>query len=376
LGTEAVKVSLISASYPPIRCGVGDQVGKQAALLAEAGETVQVLTSGPGVGQPEDRVEVLRQQPGWSVLHLPALENKVRQLAPDVVHLHYPSLGYGLGLAPNLLFLRLRLARSLIRRVVTLHEYQQFTWKGRARLWPTLRFAHRIICTNRLDQKKLESDFPACLGKIQVIPLGNPLAEEPAQVGAKRTAPGLVHFGTVMPNKGWEDLLLALARLRQQGRPQRLLAITALEPDTFAYHLQIKRRIAELGLASEIVFTGYLPAAEASARLRTGRIAVQPYPDGARLNRSSLVTVLAHGLAVLSTDPPQVLGELTVNKHYWAVRPRDPSDLAQGILHLLDHPELVEQLQAQALAVSRDYFSWPRIISLTRGLYQQLLAAR
>lgn len=373
---EFVKVCLISASYPPIRCGVGDQVSRQAGLLSAAGESVQVLTTGSGFARPEAGVDVLRQQPGWGAGQTPALAAAVRRLAPDIVHLHYPSLGYGLGLAPNLLFAGLRLARAACRRVLTLHEYQQFTWKGRARLWPALRFAHRIICTNRLDQKKLESDFPACQGKIQVIPLGNPLADEPAARPADGPAPGLVHFGTVMPNKGWEDLLLALARLKQQGRPQRLLAITELDPDAFAYHRGISRRIAELGLESEIVFTGYLPAAEASARLRAGRIAVQPYSDGARLNRSSLVTVLAHGLAVLSTDPPLELEELAANRQYWAVRPRDPADLAQGILHLLDHPTLVEKLQAEAVAVSGSYFAWPRIISLTRGLYQQLAAAR
>ncbi len=366
-----MKICLVSAAYPPVRCGVGDQVAKQAALLAAAGESVQVLTSSAQDSQPGAGVEVLAGQTGWSAAHLPALVNRVRQLTPDVVHLHYPSLGYGLGLAPNLLFPGLRLQKAPVRRVVTLHEYQQFTWKGRARLWPTLRFAHRIICTNQLDRKKLEGDFPDLRGKVRVIPLGNPLADEPGQANADRAVPGLVHFGTVMPNKGWEDLLLALARLKQQGRPQRLLAITALEPEKYAYHEQVQQRIQELGLSSEIEFTGYLSPGEASSSLRSGRIAVQPYPDGARLNRSSLVTVLAHGLAVLSTDPPQVLDELTANRHYWAVRPRDPSDLAQGILHLVDHPDLVEKLQAQALAVSRDYFSWPRIISLTRGLYQQ-----
>lgn len=355
---------------------MGDQVAKQAALLAAAGESVQVLTSSAKASQTTAGVEVLAQQPGWSAVHLPALVAAVRHLAPDVVHLHYPSLGYGLGLAPNLLFPGLELARSPIRRVVTLHEYQQFTWKGRARLWLTLRFAHRIICTNRLDQKKLSGDFPALQEKIQVIPLGNPLDGGFSQAGSRRDSPGLVHFGTVMPNKGWEDLLLALARLKQQGRPQRLLAVTALEPEAYAYHRQVQQRIQELGLGSDIKFTGYLSPSEASDCLRAGSIAVQPYPGGARLNRSSLVTVLGHGLAVLSTDPPQVLDELTANQHYWAVRPRDPSDLVQGILHLVDHPDLVERLQAQALVVSRDYFSWPRIISLTRGLYQQLAAAR
>ncbi|MEW6516875.1 MAG: glycosyltransferase family 4 protein [candidate division FCPU426 bacterium] len=370
-----MRVCLISASYPPVRCGVGDQVYLQAERLSAAGESVQVLTSASVAAPPAAQVELLPLQLDWNAARTLELAAHVRRLAPEVVHLHYPALGYGLGLAPNLLFPALELTGFRGRRVATLHEYRQFTWKGKARLWPTLRFAHRLICTNRLDQKALENDFPSCREKIQIIPLGNPLEAETPEAATGPAATDLVHFGTIMPNKGWEDLLLALARLKGQGRPQRLLAVTALEPEAYAYHRIVKQRIQALGLEAEVVFTGYLPAAEAGAALRSGRIAVQPYSEGARLNRSSLVAVLAHGLAVISTDPPLALEELTANRHFWAVRPRDPVDLAQGILHLLDHPELTASLRREALEVSRAYFSWERIISLTRGMYRQILAS-
>ncbi len=373
-----MKVCLVSGSYPPVQCGVGDQTERLAEGLAQADESVTVLTTRSVPASSPGRVTVIPDLPDWSCTRLPALIKRIRRMNPDIIHLQYPSLGFERGLAPNLLFPALRLQRLPAKRVLTLHEYASLTWKGRWRLWLTLRWAHRIICTNRRDQEVLAADFPGCQGKLQVIPLGSTVGSREEAAGnesaesllPKENKTWLLHFGSVMPNKGWEVLVPALRQLRDEGRSVGLLAVSDLQPARYAYHRRVSDLIQASGLSSHIQFTGYLPTDQVSRKMQACCLAVQPYTDGARLNHSTFVAVLAHGLAVVTTDPLHLLEEVKHGRQFWGVIPRDPKALADGIKHLLDHPDLVEKLRKGA-AQAADYFSWDRIIRLTRCVYQQ-----
>lgn len=374
-----MQVCLISGSYPPIRCGVGDQTERLAAGLAQAGESVTVLTS-QSVPATDNPVKVLPVLPHWGMTRLPLLLEKVKRMKPDVVHLQYPSLGFGRGLAPNLLFPALRLWNLSAKRVITLHEYDSLTWKGQWRLWPALRWAHRILCTNQRDLDEVAEKNPGFCDKLRLVPLGSTVGSQtdpagspgPEDVFPQDGKTWLLHFGSVMPNKGWEVLVPALQRLRNEGRAVGVLVVSELQPAKYAYHQQVADLIQAAGLSQHIRFTGYLAAEQVSRTLQAGRIAVQPYTDGARLNHSTFIAVLAHSLAVITTDPLYLLEEVKHGRQFWGVLPRDPKALADGIKHLLDQPELVDRLR-NAAGQAAGYFSWQRIIKIIRGVYLQQL---
>ncbi|MCK5240896.1 glycosyltransferase family 4 protein [bacterium] len=375
-----MKICLISGSYPNTRCGVGDQVRCLAEKLDIAGESVSVITSCQAEVKASAHIKVYPEIDHWQAPGIKTIVRLLDRIQPEVVNLHYPSAGFEKGLAPNLLFAWLHWRRPQWRRVLTLHEYGTYTTKGRLRLWPAIRFAQRVICTNQWDQSQVQQNHAARTAGIQVIPLGsnvgsleeNPAAGERSFVLPDQQKTWLLHFGTVMPNKGWEIMLPALRRLKNEQQNIGLVVVGALEPQRYAYHKKVHDMIQSLGLSEDIHFTGYLATDHIADVFAKFSLAVQPYTEGVQLNRSSLIALLAYGKAVISTDSMLLLEQLTHGKHFWGVLPNDDKALAEGIKLVLKDPVLIQRLQAGALSAAQ-YFSWKRIVSLYRGVYQQLL---
>jgi glycosyltransferase involved in cell wall biosynthesis len=303
---------------------------------------------------------------------LQACERLLRQCVPDTVHLQYPGLGFERGVTPTFLLSYLAWRMPTCRRVITLHEYAMFTWRGKLRLWPALTDTHAVICTNHADRRALRR-FAQHVQPVRVIPLGSAINPEdvppevfPAPTPGEQT---WVHFGSVMPNKGWEILLQAWASLQTLGPARYLDVFAELEPDKYATHRAVDLLRRTLGLASRVVFRGYLPTAEIHAALRVSSgLAVLPFSEGARLNRSSLVALLNAGLAVVSTCPSAPLEGLRHGENIWYAAPGDLETLLAGLARVAQDAELAQRLQAGARRVA-GRFAWKRIAGQHAKLY-------
>ncbi len=373
-----MRVCLVSGTCPPVRCGVGDYAWLLARHLARAGCEVTLLTSRGACAPPPPGVRVLPVVRNWGLAGLPELAARIETLRPQVVHVQYPTAAYPRALGITGLIPWLKLRRPGIACVVTLHEYAAFTWRGRLRLSLALASARRIICTNHRDRRALVRRHCAWRARVRVIPLGSNIGPFSSRAG-KRVRGGkkpgtiwLTHFGTVMPNKGWESLLLALQALVAGGRDLGLRVVGALEPGRFAYHRRVADRITALGLQTRVLFSGFAPA-EKVGRLFAGTsgIALQPYRGGAALNRGSLAACLAHGLAVVTTRPRQPLEGLAHGKQVWFVDDH-PQAIRAGLARVLDDPLLASRLRSGARTAARR-FAWPRIASRTLRLYRGVL---
>ncbi len=377
-----MKICLVTGSFPEMRCGVGDYTRCLANEFIKAGHQVAVLTSDQKEVRKLGDSELRPKIRSWRIFNLWQIMRELDRINPQIVHLQYPSLGYGRGLAPNLLLPVLRLFRPRIKCIITLHEYAIFSWLGKLRLWLTLAIAQGIVCTNHHDRRSLRSIQSRALRRVRVIPLGSSVGSIFENAGLKcdnnlifetmpeldRNKTWLVHFGTVMPNKGWEIMIQAYSQLKQEGRLVGMLVAGELDDRHYAYHSRVKAMISEAGLNEHIRFTGFLSAESAGRVIGSCHIAVLPFYGGARLNRSSMVAMLSWGLAVLTTTPARPLEKLWPGRHFWIVEPGSPHALAQGIKILLDDPALVDRLQTGAReAASR--FSWSRIVRQTQKLY-------
>jgi glycosyltransferase involved in cell wall biosynthesis len=69
----------------------------------------------------------------------------------------------------------------------------------------------------------------------------------------------------------------------------------------------------------------------------------------------SLLEALAVGLSVVTTGAGGIPGIINDGINGLIVRPNDPSGLADGIIRLVESPELVQELSEQAKLSSRDY---------------------
>jgi glycosyltransferase involved in cell wall biosynthesis len=133
------------------------------------------------------------------------------------------------------------------------------------------------------------------------------------------------------------------------------------------YERQIRARIADLGLADNVVLTGFLPDADVARRLVAADIAVLPFNRGATLKSGTLIACLRFGLPVIATQGGQ-LGELRHGDSVWLVPPRDSSALAAALRALSADPERRRRIGAVGATIATQ-FDWTTIAARHRELY-------
>jgi len=102
MGSRRFRVALITGSFPLEICGVGDYSARLAEHLAPWCD-VHVITSwGEGEKNGAGGPTVHRVMNSWSLRKVPFLVSLIRKIAPDVIHIQYPTRGYGAGTLPYL----------------------------------------------------------------------------------------------------------------------------------------------------------------------------------------------------------------------------------------------------------------------------------
>jgi glycosyltransferase involved in cell wall biosynthesis len=397
-----VRVALVSGHYDPLRDGVSDYTRRLAVELGAAQvETVVITTSGRAA-EASDALGVAR---AWTAVGVARTARLLRRLGPDVVHVQFAPSAYGfrgeVGLLPLLL------GRSGPPLVVTLHEYGWWSWRPRwlpgplaEAAWSRLErrgwwdretqllvpSSAAVVVSNQAHASAVTARLPGCRARVTRIPIGINLevgtaaadrAGVRAELQAPADAPLLVHFGFAHPNKGVEDLIQAVGRLRRSHPDLRLLIVGGTHSlalrgqEALAYRRRIEQAVRACGLEQAVRFTGYQPAARVSRLLDAADVAVLPFTHGTTAKSSSLLTVLAHGLPVVATaaDPPDPL--LEDGRTVLLAPRRHPAGLAAAIQRLLDDPALRARLAREGGTLAARH-AWPAIAAAHRQLYRQV----
>jgi glycosyltransferase involved in cell wall biosynthesis len=354
--------------------------------LAREGVDTTVVTTELPTGATNDP-PAERCIPAWDWQAWQALGRICREA--EVVHIQYQAAAYGLHPAINLWPRWLRMQRRRPRVVTTFHDLRVpylFPKAGPLRWWVTLALARgsdAVIVTNAADEARLRA---AGLGDTALarIPLGNNIpVSPPAEYdrGAWRDRLGvtqgeylLVHFGFLNSSKGCETLVDALARLRRAGLSVRLLMIGGrtgdADPTNVAYAARIEELIAGHNLEAAVIWTDFVSPVEVSAHLLAGDAAVLPYRDGASLRRTTLITALAHGLPVITTQPEHPIAELRDGDNVVLVPRDDPRALARAIALVLQSDDTRRRLGRGAQSLAKA-FDWEEIARKTARLYRR-----
>lgn len=309
-----MKIALVSGTFPPIRCGVGDYVERFTRAIVARGVEVHVLTSrGAGQRWAARGVTVWPGVLDWGVRGMAAILDRITRVDPQVVHLQYPTLLYGKKLGINALpwlFKRRWPARPL---VTTLHEFAQYSRLGQWRLMPNVRLADAVVVTTREERDAVVRRYPGARGVLRVIPIGSNIPVAGSATAGRRllrtlgAEPGdrlLAYFGWVGPGKGVLPLIEATRRLWNAGWRVRLVGITAFRPHADAFHREVERRAKELEIQGRVTWTGFLPERQVSDALLACEACVLPFDEGLRLNRGSFLAALLHGVPLLTTRGP------------------------------------------------------------------------
>ncbi|MDG4811021.1 glycosyltransferase family 4 protein [Micromonospora sp. WMMD1120] len=178
----------------------------------------------------------------------------------------------------------------------------------------------------------------------------------------------LLYHGRVDARKGVLDLLDAVAKLRADAVPVRLL-ISGIGPDLDA----VASRITELGLADVVELLGAVPYERAHEVYARGEVFVSPtYAEGFS---NTILEALASGLPVISTDVVGVRDCVRPDENGLLVPPGDPAALAAAVRRLLDDPALRRRLAEQGRRDVERQWSWPVIADQITGVYDGLTPA-
>ena len=387
-----MRILLISGEFSPMQGGVGDFTHELGKELAALGCQVSVITSkAAGSRRQVDGVAVFPIIEKWDWRCWAIILKLLRELKPDVVNIQYQTAAYGMHPAINLLPRRLRRESRRPRVVVTYHDLREpylFPKAGPLRRWITrepARQSDAVIVTNHEDEWRM-ANGEWRIANLARIPIGSNIAPMPpadydrdawrARWGA---GPGdllLAYFGFLNESKGGETLIRALAEVVAHGMPASLLMIGgqvgSSDPTNVAYLRQIEALIAELSLDERVTWTGYTPADEVSANLLAADVCVLPYRDGVSFRRGSFMAALAHGCAIVSTEPRVPVPELRDEENILLIPPDDPAALARAITRLAENADLRRRLGAGAANLAQ-HFTWEKIAAQTLALYETLL---
>ncbi|MBX2997430.1 MAG: glycosyltransferase family 4 protein [Caldilineaceae bacterium] len=398
-------ILFVTGEYPPMRGGVGAYTAELGRALLPLGVKVSVITAlgmNPTLGMnPQATINpALGMNPqakadssiypqsypqirhwGWSTVG--EIARFARQQGADWLHVQYQTAAFQMHPAIN--FAPYLWRRWGLHTAWTYHDLlvpYLFPKAGRfLRRWITERPAFDATFTTVTN----EADFRQLAGRVDrlfKIPIGSniegrTLSSDQRQKRRRQrgyTDDSLVigYFGFLNRSKGGLTLVNTLDLLVRAGRNAYLLMIGervgASDPTNYGYLQEVEGRIAALGLADRVQWTGHQSDAEIGVDLNAADILFMPYVDGVSLRRGTLMAGLVNGCAIVTTAPRDPLPELVDGRELLTVPPEDATAGAAAILRIADDPALAQRLRSNARHASGQ-FAWSTIAAQHQHLY-------
>jgi len=246
-------------------------------------------------------------------------------------------------------------------------------WFSRLMLPRFLRQADKILAISECTRQDALNLYNLPSSKIVTIPLGislNPQiisAELTHQIRLKYNLPTqyLLYVGTIEPRK---NLSLLFSALKEANLPQVKLVVVGKKGWLYD---QTFKQLQELGLESQVIFTGFVPDKELMPIYKLADAFVFPsLYEGFGL---SILEAMACGTAVICSNNsslPEVAGDAAM-----LVPPNDIRGWVQAITQVTQNESLRAQLREQGLR-QVTHFSWATTAQQTYQVYQEIYASR
>lgn len=336
-------VLIVSGSWPPQPCGVGDYTEVLSRELENHGISVARFRSNR-----------------FSRFYSSEIVDEIKETDCDLVHIQYPTAGYGRSLTPS------ALARSIRKKpvVVTLHEYSLFRWYRRAWFGPFAQHCAARVFTTDDERDLFQRRFPARKGLDSTIEIGSNI---PASPQKDRQPDRVCYFGLIAPGKGIDEFL-GLCALAASAAINLSFELIGAIPER---HIRYANEILKRAAAFNVRILLNLPEHAVADRLGGSTYAYLPFPDGASAKRGTLAAAIVNGLIVItkhSRITPQWVRSATLNA-------KTPSEALDALLRLQSdsHSHLALRDRAGSAA---SHFRWDAIAQRHADLYQRLLTTR
>jgi glycosyltransferase involved in cell wall biosynthesis len=332
-----MKITFITGSYPPDVCGVGDYTFRLAEALRQQGIAVDVMHDG-----------------GWQLGDTPRIFRQIRSQRTDIIHIQYPTIGYGAGLAPQMLSL-------LVNSVVTIHEISKAHILRKISLLPFSVRPRQVIFTTPYERDFALSWAPWVAQCCDVIPLASNIT-----IGAKEKVSNskeIIYFGMIRPNKGIEQVLILAELIKKSSQPFRIRIIGIPYPGLTEYVRELRQRSRDL----PVTWSLDLSNVEVADILSQSLVAYVPFPDGASGRRGTLLALLANGVATITTGGLHTTRELDDVVEL----AHSPEQALARIRTILNDPTLQRKLSNMGRKYARG-FTWVQIAQQHIDLYKDI----
>lgn len=246
-----------------------------------------------------------------------------------------------------------------------------------------VRDADRIIAECPQDLDDLTGLYGADVRKVSMIPCGfDPNELSPAgramraQLGIDEAEFVVLQLGRLVPRKGVDNVIRAVATLRRAHRIDARLVIVggnSEHPNEQATPeiARLRAIAAEGGIAEQVIFTG-----------RRGRAALPAYYSAADVFVTTPwyepfgitpVEAMACGVPVIGSAVGGIKYSVVDGKTGLLVPPEDPETLARRLAMLQARPEWARALGRAGQRRAQQLFTWQRVAGQVSELYESML---
>jgi glycosyltransferase involved in cell wall biosynthesis len=204
----------------------------------------------------------------------------------------------------------------------------------------SLACARHVVATSRMIMRILLEDFGVPVERLSVVEPGVDAAERIPRIRAATVH--LLSVGAIVPRKGYDVLVAALARIRHL--PWRLVIVCDCTRSAHTAE-QLFTRIREAALADRVTMRGIVSEDELSSLYAQADLFVLPSRfEGYGM---AFTEAIAHGVPVVGTTAGAI-GQTVPREAGVLVAPDDAEALAGALQHLIEHSEERERLAAAA----------------------------
>jgi glycosyltransferase involved in cell wall biosynthesis len=380
-----MRIGLVTGEYPPMQGGVGAYTRILAQTLADQDHQVFVLSS-TQAREDDTRVQLSPSVDQWGIGALNAVRHWAQDKRLDIVNIQYQTAAF--AMSPWIHFIPDAVRQTTV--ITTFHDLRYpylFPKAGRLRNWIVMRLARSsdgAIVTNHEDRARLHH-LPCTvlipIGSNVLQPLPSDFDPRPwrTQAGAKEGDLLLAFFGLVNRSKRLNLLLDALASLRGQNVPARLLIIGggagSSDPTNAGYQAEIQAQMERLQMTSFVHSTGFVDEESVGRFLAAGDIVVLPFEDGASYRRGSLMAAIRYGCSIVTTQPMVSIPSFVDGANMLLVPRQNAEAMTNAILRLYHDDELGLKLRQGAKQLSTQ-FEWSHIARETSAFYERVRGAR
>lgn len=336
-----MKVALVCGPCPPGACGVGDYTVCLAGALNHRGIESHVISSG-----------------GWNLLRDVQCTAGSGVAKFDVVHIQYPTVGFGGALIPQGLALRQRC-------VVTVHEVSRAHILRKLALLPFSIRPVRLIFTSECERQFAMRWVPWISKVSCVIPITSNIST--FEGSSKRSLDEILYFGLIMPNKGLESVIALGELVKVSGLSFRIRIVGSCPPKYGAYFEDLKSRASTF----PIIWDHELTEQQVAGRLASSSIAYLPYPDGVSERRATFKAALLNGVTVITTRGKDTPSELEDLVSFCTT----PEEALVAARFLAGNVEKRTELANRARRYARR-FTWDSIAEAHFALYRDIVGTK